>query len=63
MQMAQAFRTQAEQGQPMPNSIDRGIIDQELRFMQQQVLGGLANPTDAVSETDRRLRQRLQRST
>jgi len=56
---ARAFRTQAEQGLPMPNDPTRDIVWQELKLMQQHVLLGLASPPDAVSETDRRLRERL----
>lgn len=57
--IAQVFRTQAERGLPMPNAPERQIIEQELRFMQQQVLMGFTSPTDAVTEADRRLRARL----
>jgi arabinogalactan oligomer/maltooligosaccharide transport system substrate-binding protein len=56
---AQAFRAQAAQAQPMPNGLERAAVDQELRFMLQQVLNGFTSPTDAVSEADRRLRARL----
>jgi len=56
---ARAFRKQAEQGQPMPNSTTRDIVWQELKLMQQHVLSGLASPPDAVSETDGRLREKL----
>ncbi len=56
---ARAFRTQADQGLPMPNNANRLIVEQELRFMERQVLLGLASPADALTEADRRLRQRL----
>jgi ABC-type glycerol-3-phosphate transport system substrate-binding protein len=54
-----AFRTQAEQGVPMPNFAQRGVVEQELKLMQRQVLQGLATPADAVAEAERRLRERL----
>ena len=44
---------------PMPNMPEREILNQELRLMQQQVLFGIASASDAVSETDRRIRERL----
>lgn len=56
---AQAFRTQAELGLPMPNITTRTFVEQQMKRMQRQVLLGLATPADAVSETDRRLRERL----
>ena len=56
---ARAFRSQAEQGLPMPNSTTRDIVWQELKLMQQRVLLGLASPRDALTETDGRLRERL----
>ena len=56
---AQAFRTQAELGLPMPNITTRAFVEQQMKRMQRQVLLGLATPADAVSETDRRLRERL----
>ena len=56
---ARAFRLQAEQGLPMPNFAQRALIEQELKLMQRQVLSGLATPADAVSDTERRLRERL----
>jgi arabinogalactan oligomer / maltooligosaccharide transport system substrate-binding protein len=59
---ARAFRTQAERGLPMPNSAARSVVEQELKVMQRQVLSGLASPADAVSEADRRLRERLANS-
>ncbi len=43
----------------MPNSIDRSIVEQELRFMLQQVLSGFTSPADAVTEATRRLAERL----
>jgi hypothetical protein len=46
----------------MPNGAERGLIEQELRLMLQQVLSGLATPADAVADADRRLRERLGRS-
>jgi arabinogalactan oligomer / maltooligosaccharide transport system substrate-binding protein len=57
---ARIFRAQAEQGLPMPNSPARGMVEQELKVMQRQVLLGLATPADAVSEADRRLRERAE---
>ncbi len=57
--IAQTFRDQAENGLPMPNMPEREILNQELRLMQQQVLFGIASASDAVSETDRRIRERL----
>jgi ABC-type glycerol-3-phosphate transport system substrate-binding protein len=58
---AQAFRSQAEQGQPMPNlpTRERDLLRRELERMQQQVLLGEATPADAVTETDKRLRELL----
>jgi maltose-binding protein MalE len=60
MAAARVFRAQAEQGLPMPNSPARGMVEQELKVMQRQVLLGLASPSDAVSEADRRLRERAE---
>jgi ABC-type glycerol-3-phosphate transport system substrate-binding protein len=57
---AQVFRTQAEQGLPMPNANTRAFVEQEIRRMQRQALLGLATPADAVAEADRRLRERLE---
>ncbi|MEN9935498.1 MAG: hypothetical protein RLZZ387_2077 [Chloroflexota bacterium] len=57
---ARAFRTQAEEGLPMPNGLARSVVEQELKVMQRQVLMGLALPSDAVTEADRRLRERLE---
>jgi maltose-binding protein MalE len=57
---ARAFRAQADQGLPMPNSATRDIVWQELKRMQQHVLMGIASPSDAVTEADARLRERLQ---
>jgi len=57
--VAQVFRVQAEQGLPMPNDAARAFVEQEIKRMQRQVLLGLATPADAVAETDRRLRERL----
>jgi ABC-type glycerol-3-phosphate transport system substrate-binding protein len=57
--VARAFRAQAAEGLPMPNGPARGMVEQELKVMQRQVLMGLATPADAVTEADRRLRQRL----
>jgi maltose-binding protein MalE len=56
---ARIFRAQAQQGLPMPNGPERTAVEQELRFMLQQVLNGFTSPTDAVSDADRRLRSRL----
>jgi arabinogalactan oligomer / maltooligosaccharide transport system substrate-binding protein len=61
--IVQAFRSQADQGQPMPHGVERSIVEQELRLMQQQVVNGLASAGDAVSETEQRLSQRLRRIT
>jgi arabinogalactan oligomer / maltooligosaccharide transport system substrate-binding protein len=57
--VAQAFRAQAEQGLPLPNSPGRGAVDQELRIMIERVLGNQAGPADAVTEADQRLREKL----
>lgn len=57
---ARAFRSQAERGLPMPNAPTRGIVEQELKLMQRQVLNGLATPADAVAQADQRIRERLQ---
>jgi hypothetical protein len=43
----------------MPNSPARVVVEQELKVMQRQVFLGLATPADAVTEADRRLRERL----
>lgn len=59
---ARAFRTQAEQGQPMPNSSTREVVWQELKIMQQKALMGQATPADAVTQTDAHLRERLRLS-
>jgi maltose-binding protein MalE len=56
---ARALRAQAEVGVPMPNSSERAVVDQELRVMLQQVLMNLATPADAVTDAERRLRERL----
>jgi maltose-binding protein MalE len=58
---AQAFRDQAQQGQPMPNgpTRERKLLRDELEHMQQQVLMGEATPADAVTEADKRLREQL----
>jgi arabinogalactan oligomer / maltooligosaccharide transport system substrate-binding protein len=58
---AAAFRAQAQQGRPMPNTAtrEREIVRRELSLMQQQVLRGEAAPADAVTEADRRLREQL----
>jgi ABC-type glycerol-3-phosphate transport system substrate-binding protein len=59
---AQAFRSAAQAGQPMPNgpTRERDILRRELTQMQRQVLRGDATPADAVSEADKRLRDQLQ---
>ncbi|MBO9325630.1 MAG: extracellular solute-binding protein [Roseiflexus sp.] len=57
---AQVFRTQAEQGLPMPNANTRAFVEQEIRRMQRQALLGIATPADVVAEADRRLRERLE---
>lgn len=59
---ARVFRTQAEQGLPMPNASARAFVEQEIKRMQRQALLGLTTPTDAVTEADRRLRERLEPS-
>ncbi len=59
---ARVFRTQAEQGIPMSNSSMRPFVEQEIRRMQRQTLLGLIAPADAVTEADRRLRERLEPS-
>jgi arabinogalactan oligomer / maltooligosaccharide transport system substrate-binding protein len=56
---ARAFRLQAEQGLPLPNNVTRGVVDEELRIMLEQVLMNQAGPADAVVEADRRLREKL----
>jgi len=58
---AQAFRSQAEQGQPMPNlpTRERDLLRRELERMQQLVLLGETTPADAVTETDKRLHEQL----
>ncbi len=59
---AQAFRAQAEQALPLPNGPGRGAVDEELRIMIERVLGNQAGPADAVTEADRRLREKLKLS-
>ncbi|MGB9750614.1 MAG: ABC transporter substrate-binding protein [Roseiflexus castenholzii] len=59
---AQVFRVQAEQGLPMPNSSVRAFVEQEIKRMQRQASLGLTTPSDAVTEADRRLRERLEPS-
>jgi ABC-type glycerol-3-phosphate transport system substrate-binding protein len=58
---AQAFREEASQGLPMPNSPahEREIVRRELALMHRQVLRGEATPADAVAEAARRLREQL----
>jgi arabinogalactan oligomer/maltooligosaccharide transport system substrate-binding protein len=58
---AQAFRSQAEQGRPMPNAPtqEREIVRRELTQMQRQVLRGEASPAEAVTEADQHLREQL----
>jgi arabinogalactan oligomer / maltooligosaccharide transport system substrate-binding protein len=56
---ARAFRLQAEQGLPLPNNVTRGVVDEELRIMLEQVLMNQAGPADAVVEADQRLREKL----
>ncbi len=57
---ARAFRTQAQQGQPMPNTdvIYEHVWD-VLEQMQNSVLRGLAAPEEAVTYADEMLRERL----
>ncbi|MCS6937880.1 MAG: extracellular solute-binding protein [Roseiflexaceae bacterium] len=57
---ARVFRAQAEQGLPMSNASARAFVEQEIRRMQRQALLGLTTPADAVTEADRRLRERLE---
>ncbi|WP_411857946.1 extracellular solute-binding protein [Roseiflexus sp.] len=57
---ARVFRVSAEQGLPMPNSSARVLVEQEIKRMQRQALLGLTTPADAVTEADRRLRERLE---
>jgi ABC-type glycerol-3-phosphate transport system substrate-binding protein len=59
---ARVFRAQAEQGIPMSNSTTRAFVEQEIKRMQRQALLGLTTPADAVTEADRRLRERLEPS-
>ncbi|HEU5100803.1 MAG TPA: extracellular solute-binding protein, partial [Roseiflexaceae bacterium] len=58
---AQAFRTQAARGRPMPNApaLERDILRRELAHMQRQVLRGEATPAEAVSEADQHLREQI----
>jgi maltose-binding protein MalE len=56
---ARAFRSQAEQGLPLPNDITRGVVDEELRIMLERVLMDQAGPADAIAETDARIREKL----
>jgi arabinogalactan oligomer/maltooligosaccharide transport system substrate-binding protein len=57
--IARAFRQQAEQGLPLPNSMTRSIVDEELRIMLERVMMGQAGPADAVTEADERIREKL----
>lgn len=57
---ARVFRIQAEQGLPMSNANTRAFVEQEIKRMQRQVLLGLTTPADAVTEAERRLRERLE---
>ncbi len=57
--VARAFRQQAEQGLPLPNSVTRGVVDEELRIMLERVLMNQAGPVDAVTEADERIREKL----
>jgi maltose-binding protein MalE len=56
---ARAFRSQAEQGLPLPNDLGRGIVDAELRLMLERVLMDQASPADAIGEADQRIREKL----
>jgi maltose-binding protein MalE len=56
---ARAFRAQAEQGVPLPNSPTRGIVDEELRIMVERVLMNQSSAADAVSDADARIREKL----
>lgn len=60
--VARIFRAQAEQGIPMSNSSARAFVEQEIKRMQRQALLGLTTPADAVTEADRRLRERFEPS-
>lgn len=61
LQAARAFRQQAQQGQPMPNSQQANtLVREELARMQLLVLRGLDTPANAVTLTDAVLRERLQ---
>lgn len=58
---ARIFRSQAQEGQPMPNTrIVNEVVREEIERMQMTVLRGLMSPTDAVSHTETTLRERLQ---
>jgi arabinogalactan oligomer/maltooligosaccharide transport system substrate-binding protein len=56
---ARAFRQQAEQGLPFPNSTSRTLVEDELRIMVERVLMQQNSPSDAVYEADERLREKL----
>lgn len=57
--VARAFRLQAQQGLPLPNSVTRGIVDEELRIMLERVLMNQADPADALTEANERIREKL----
>ncbi|MCG8353100.1 MAG: extracellular solute-binding protein [Chloroflexales bacterium] len=57
---ARAFRAQAQQGQPIPNSrMANQVVKDVLEMMQRSVLRGLATPEEAVTRADTMLRERL----
>ncbi|MCU0495682.1 MAG: extracellular solute-binding protein [Chloroflexaceae bacterium] len=57
---ARAFRDQARQGQPLPNTPDaNGTVRDTLQRMQASVVRGLATPADAVTTAEADLRARL----
>lgn len=57
---ARAFRAQAQQGQPIPNSrLANQVVKDVLEMMQRSVLRGLATPEEAVTRADTMLRERL----
>jgi maltose-binding protein MalE len=60
MQAASVCRSQAHHGQPMPNDrVMNEIVRDELERMQLTVLRGLKTPSDAVTDADNALHERL----
>jgi len=57
--VARAFRGQAEQAVPLPNSLTHSVVDEELRIMLERVLLNQASSSDAISEADGRIREKL----